>query len=302
MNIAKKTAFPLLLCMALLTGCSGTTQSDAELPPIDSLIAEEQPSQPETAPTYTGRIYYASDHGTVAPGSMTRLQAELEAAGNTWQADALAAVPATSDTILLLNAPSEDITQADADALDAFFDAGGHLLLVMPANEAPVRYKYLERVLEEYCIRMDYDLVTDAAEGHSVKDTNAVLMQRIDLPEGMHMAESAYSTPLLMDNVRSFAFFYNEGYGSIKMDALLETDTTAVGTPCGGTEEDPEVFENMPLMTMLYAYDDKRLNSSVVAIGSGDFLTDVKYDEPLSEAPRTLLTSSIEWMIWLNNR
>ena len=297
----KKTAIPLLLCLAMLTGCS-STPSEAELPPIDSVISDEQGSQPETVPSYTGLIYYATDHGTPDPAEMTRLQQDLEAEGNTWQAGTLASVPAATDTVLVLNAPDEDITEADLTALDAFFDVGGHMLLLMPANEAPVRYKYLERALEEFCIRMDYDLVTDDAEGHSVSGTNAVLMTCIGTPEGMTVGEAAYTKPLLMDNVRSFAFFYNEGYGSIKMDALLETDTTAVGTPYGGTEEDPEVFENTPLITMLYARDDKRLNATIVAVGSGDFLTDVRYDDPLSETPRTWVTSAVEWMFWTNNR
>ena len=295
----KRILIPLLLCAALLTGCSGNSQSEAELPPMDSLIQEEQP---QAAPSYTGLIYYVTDHGTPDPAQMKRLQADLEAEGHTWQADVLAKVPAASDTILVLNAPAEDITEQDLKALDTFFDAGGHMLLLMPANDTQMRYKYLERALEEYCIRMDYDLVTDAAEGHSIKGTNAVLINSIPAPEGMSPGEAAYTAPLMMNDVRSFSFFYTEGYGSIHMDALLETDVTAVGTPFGGVEEDPETFEGKALMTMLYAYDDKRNNASVVAVGAADFLSDAKYDDTFSEKPRTWVTAAITWMVWLNNR
>ena len=295
----KRTILPLLLCAAMLTGCSGTTTSQAELPSLDSMIGEE-PTQ--AVPSFTGQIYYATDHGTPDPALMKRWQADLEAKGHTWQADVLADVPAATDTVLVLNAPAEDITQQDVDALDALFEAGGHMLLVMPANEAPVRYKFLERVLETYCIQMDYDLVTDSAEGHSVADSGAILMNMIGTPEGMPLSAQAAAPPLLMDDVRSFSFFVSDNYGSIHMDAMLETYDTAVGTPCGGTEEDPETFENKTLMTMVYAYDDLRQNSSVVAVGSGDFLLDAGYDEALSAKPRDWVTASITWMIWLNNR
>ncbi|MCR4647055.1 MAG: hypothetical protein K5695_16880 [Oscillospiraceae bacterium] len=295
----KKLLIPLLLCAALLTGCSGNTQSEASLPDLDSMISEEtQPAQK----VYAGLIYYATDHGTVDAAGMTSWKAELETMGNTWKADALASVPAASDTILVLNAPTEDINQNDLNALDALFDAGGHMLLVLPANESEVRYKYLERALEEFCIRMDYDLVTDPAEGHMLEGSNAVLMSRIGTPDGMSLDEKYYSAPLMLDNTRSFSFFYNEGYGSIKMDGFLETDITAVGTPCGGTEDDPETFEGKALKTMLYARDEDRGNASVVALGSGSFLTDAKYSDALSEQPLGWVTATIPWMIWLNNR
>ena len=295
----KKRLIPLLLCVAALTGCSGNTQSDASLPPLDSMIAEE--TQPATEKTYAGLIYYVTDHGTVDAAGMTSWKADLETMGNTWKSDVLASVPAASDTILVLNAPTEDITQNDLNALDALFDAGGHMLLVMPANASEVRYKYIERALEEFCIRMDYDLVTDPAEGHTAEN-NAVLMTRIGTPDGMSLDEKYYSAPLMLDNARSFSFFYNEGYGSIKMDGFLETDITAIGTPCGGTEDDPETFEGTTLKTMLYARDEQRLNASVVAVGSGSFLTDAKYSDPLSEQPLGWVTATVPWMIWLNNR
>ena len=71
----KNRLIPLLLCVAALTGCSGNSQSEAELPPMDSLIQEEQP---QAAPSYTGLIYYVTDHGTPDPAQRFFFAEDLE--------------------------------------------------------------------------------------------------------------------------------------------------------------------------------------------------------------------------------
>lgn len=304
----KKKLLPLMLFCAILTGCSSEApQTTVSLPPLepeteaaaesDAQSADETAAQSETE--QGGLVYYVTDLGTQDPEQFTAFRANMSA-HYMWQNGELADVPAASDTLLVLNAPAEDLTQSDLDALDALFDAGGHMLLLMPASDAPLRYKYLERALEEFSVRMDYDCITDETDGRFSGQSTTVLMDKIGTPEGMYVDEALNAKPLFLSNARSFHFFYTDDYTNIRQDAMLETGAGAVGTPCGGTEEDPETFTGEQLMTMLWSRNNSRGNASIVAVGSNSFLMDGSFDH--TEPSVAWLLASVSWQIWNNNR
>lgn len=298
----KRKLIPLLLFAAILTGCSSEpVQSTVSLPPLEteSSGSEAAPSSEEvTEPArLTGLIYYADDHGTRDPAQLSGFSAAMESTGRTWQTGSIADVPAAPDTLLVLDAPAEDITQSDLAAVDALLDAGGHMLLLLPANEAPVRYKFLERVLEDYSVRIDYDVVTDETPGRSSGGTGNVLMEQVAVPEDMSIPEDIAAKPLFLEDVRSFHFFYIDDYTYIRQDAILEAGSSAVGTPCGGIEDDPETFEGEQLMTMVWSRNQQRGNSSIVAIGADSFLADGSFDAGEPSPAAVYVMAAVNWLM-----
>ncbi len=290
----KKKLISILLLAAMLTGCSSqtTVQTEREPETLDAALSTEP------APVQiSGLVYYITDHGTADPSDVSSFASQLQETGYTWETGSITDIPAAPDTVAVLNTPTEDITQADLDTLDSMLDAGGHILLLLPSSEEPVRFKYLERLLEEYCIQLDYDLVTETDPSRIYNDDDTfVYMEQIGTPDGMSVAQAVFDQPLYLRNARSFHFYYRDNYSAIKQDAMLESGTSAVGTPCGGTEDDPETFEEEQLITMLYSRNDQRLNSSIVTVGSADFLLDTYYHEPTSETIQAWVFAAVQWM------
>lgn len=292
----KKKLISILLLTAMLTGCSSETTVQPEREP-ETLSTDAALSTETTAMPISGLVYYITDHGTAAPSAVSNFAAQLQETGYTWETGTITDIPAAQDTVAVLNTPTEDITQAELDALDSVLDAGGHVLLLLPSSEEPVRFKYMERLLEEYCIQLDYDLVTETDSSRTYNDNESfVFMEQIGTPDGMSIAQAISDQPLYLHNARSFHFYYRDNYSAIKHDAMLESGTSAVGTPCGGTQDDPETFEGEQLITMLYSRNDQRLNSSIVAVGSADFLLDTYYEEPTSEIMQTWIFAAVQWM------
>lgn len=287
---------PILLLAVTLTGCSGQTTVQPETEP-ETLSTDTILSTEPVSAAVSGLVYYITDHGTTDPTAVSRFAAQIQETGYTWETGTITDIPAAQDTVAVLNTPTEDITQEDLEMLDSVMDAGGHILLLLPSSEEPIRFKYLERLLEEYCIQLDYTRITETDSTRTYEDNEAfVLMEQIGTPDGMSVAAATFEQPLYLRNARSFHFYYRDNYSAIKHDALLESGTSAVGTPYGGVQDDPETFENEQLITMLYSRNDQRLNSSIVAVGSADFLLDTCYDEPTSDIMHTWIFAAVQWM------
>ena len=283
----KRKLFAILSAAVLmLCGCSQTpagTNSTAEtLPPL-------------TEAPKPALVYYVTDHSTAVLSDVTKFTAAVEAKNCIVQADVFAALPTGAD-LVVLNAPREDLTKEEAEQLNRYMDNSGHLLLLMPADETDTRYKYIERCLERYCIRMDYDRIEETDKTRTLNDDPTFAeIRQVHAPEGMTIYPETAERPLYLHNCRSFHFETLENFHDLRLDAILETAFSAVGKPCGGVADDPLTFENEQLMTMLYSRDTMHGNGFMVVSGASDFLLDENYDLETSKSAQDYIFAAIGW-------
>ena len=278
--------FAILSAAALmLCGCSQK--------PAQPEITETLPPMTETP--QPALVYYVTDHGTAPTDQVTKFAAAMEAQNCTVQADVFASLPTGTD-LVVLNAPRADLTKEEAAQLDRYMDNGGHLLLLIPADETDTRYKYLERSLERYCIRMDYDRIVET-DKNRMQDGDPAFpeIRQVHAPEGMTIVPETAERPLYLRNCRSFHFESLENFHDLRLDALLETAVSAVGEPCGGIADDPVTFEHEQLMTMLYSRDTTHGNGFMVVAGASDFLLDENYDLTSSKSAQDYVFAAVGW-------
>ena len=282
----RHTLFAILSAAVLmLCGCSQK--------PAEPEITETLP--PMTEAPQPALVYYVTDHGTAPTSQVTKFTAALEAQSCIVQADVFASLPTGAD-LVVLNAPREDLTKEEAAQLDRYMDGGGHLLLLMPADETDTRYKYLELSLERYCIRMDYDRITETDKNRQQGGDPAFPeIRQVHAPEGMTIEPETAERPLYLHNCRSFHFENGENFHDLRCDAILETAVTAVGEPCGGIADDPLTFTNEQLMTMLYSRDTTHGNGFMVVSGASDFLLDENYDLDSSKSAQDYVFAAVGW-------
>ncbi len=277
----------------MLTGCStsqneSVTESATE--PVEETSAEV--IKPE------GIVYYVTDHATTDTAQISSLIAEVTDIGYTWQEDSLLNMPSDC-MVLFINSPQEDITSEELTFLDSYLDNGGRILLMMPPDEREVRYKYIERLLEKYCIEMDYDIVTETdSQRIWDNDPEFIRLDQIEAPRNLPLGENTVNLPAFMHRARSFHMVYGDNYSAIKQDAMLQSSATAVGIPCGGVQDDPITYENEQLITMMYSRDDTRHNSIIAVAGSSDFLLDENYTAQTSTAVHDWVLGTVYFLVY----
>lgn len=288
------------LLAALLTGCQqAEPQEPQNLQSIPDRSAPDMDKVQEalstTEETKPGLVYYITDHETVSTSDVSHFLTFLEETGYTLETDTLMKLPIEADAVIL-NSPREDITAEELAYLDSYMDEGGHILFLMPADERELRYKNLELLLDEYCIEMDYDILSETLLMNTInEDPEHLQMTEIGEPTGMVI--NVQNMPLYMHQARSFHLVFRDNYSAIKQDAMLETLETAIGTPYGGTEDDPLSYEGEQIMTMVYSRNDQRMNSTIIAVGSSDFLLDENCTADSSLRMLEWTYASIDWFV-----
>ncbi len=284
----KRRLSAILFAAAML--CCGCSQA-----PADSTVTETETLPEMTEPPVPAVVYYVTDHDTVSTGSVTSFQSVVEEKGYTFRDGELDALPANAD-LVVLNAPRTDLTSEEVTQLDSYMAEGGHLMLLMPADETETRYKYLERFLEEYCITMDYDILRETDKNNQLDgDAYHPLIKQISAPDGMTIIPETAERPLYLNRCRSFHFLVKDNFTNIRQDAMLESAETAVGEPCGGVADDPVTYENVMLMTMIYSRDTTKHNAFVVCVGASDFLDDANFSLDTSKSAQDYVFAAIDW-------
>ncbi len=288
----KKTSILSLFCVLLAlasAGCKANETAD------DSMETTEAASQEETIVRTLG---YITGHGETDTAELTKMFAQLETDGYTWETLTLTEIPAALGG-LILSDPKEDLTREELSALDEYMDAGGQVLLLMPASDADTRFKYLEQFLEEYCIALDYQIVSETSSVNMVNDDPYFLTgSLVSYPSGMTLYSDNVTTfSPFMRNARCFHIVYGESYNASLIDCMVQTGDTAVGTPWGGVEDDPLTYEGEALDLMVYSQNKDRSYSAVVAVGSNDFLLDEHYDEETSKCMTDFIYSTLDWFM-----
>lgn len=274
-----------MLLTAMFGGCSNTGN------PAESQV---QPTT-ETA-IVSQNICYVSGNDTVDAAKLSSFRSQLEADGCNWSEKSLTELPEDTD-VVILNAPKQDLTKEEYEKLDAYADQGGHVLLLMPADDGNVRYKNLARFLEPYCMVLDYDRVRETDDTRMTEgDPYRIQGDFITRPNFMPVYSEIEDTgkPIL-HNARSFYFIVHDLVSRVKQDAMIKSSATVIGEPFGGTEDDPVTYEGTSLNLMGYARDETRNNSAVVFVGANDFLNDENYAIPTSAYMVSLMHSTMGW-------
>lgn len=285
---------------ALLTGCRQTAGevSVIEENPATEHIIETYPAETylPLIPAESQMVYYLDGHGTMDAGELSKFTSDLAEMNFVWNVCDFESIPADAD-MLILNSPTEDITSEEMKRFDSFLDDGGRILFLLPANDSPVRYNHIEQILEKFCIIMDYDCITET-EGYRMNDDTAewVMLDYLSRPSTMSMyLESTLDGTPFVRHARSFQISGGTHFQELRVDALLRTADTAVGTPFGGEFDDPLSYENQPLPVMLYSYDDTRNTCAVVVVGANSFLTDSEYMSPSSQTMTEWIYTILNW-------
>lgn len=273
----------LLLALSCLTaGCARTAVKPDSQPVSEAL--------PVT-------LCYLEGHGTADPDELSAFSQQLKDDGYTWETSGFSDFSADAD-VLIICGPTEDITETEFSAIDSYLDGGGRILLCMPAAEDPVRFKYLDKILAEFCIEMDYNIVSETDDSRTYRqDPYWVQTDMLSYPTTMTLySDDTINYPAYFRNARSFRITCFENFSALRLDTMLCTADTARGTPFGGMEKDPISYENEPLALMAYSYDDTRNTCALVAMGSYEFLTDALYHERSSIGSLAWTYSALGWL------
>lgn len=276
----------LLVLSCLAAGCSKTEP----LPEASQPVTDASPVTP-------GILCYLEGHGTADPDDLSSFSQQLESDGYTWETSGFSDFSTDAD-ILIICGPTEDITETELSAIDSYLDKGGRLFFCMPAYEEPIRFKNIEKLLAEFCIEMDYNLVHETDDSRTYKqDPYWVQTDMLSCPSTMTLySDDAVNYPAYFRSARSFRITCFENFSDLRLDTMLITAGTSRSTPFGGTEKDPISYEDQCLPLMAYSYDDTRNTCALVVMGSYEFLTDELYSERSSIGSLAWTYSALSWL------
>lgn len=266
----------------------------------------------------TGReikMYFLTGHGEKQLDTdYTKLKRDLAARNYIAETLDLTSSNSVPDdaAIVILAAPKNDISDSELKALNDYLDKGGNICFWMSPNEAELDYVNIEKLLKDYNIGMDYDIVEETDQRFTIPNYPtsfkcAIVVADestdIDITSELKQVESQGATPIMTDT-RSFVQIYGEGNNSTHVFAggLLETidmigdgSSTAIGKPVGGAKP-RETLGNSVLELAMYSTDTDRADSKVMVIGTAEFIDDENYDQAYSIVPVNLQLSVFSWM------
>lgn len=280
----------LCLCLLLPAAFGGCSENTADSSALETM--------PATEPAVSRNLCYITGNGTTPAADLQNFSAQLETDGYTWNECTLSAIPADTDAVIL-NSPTQDITKEELDSLKAYMDEGGHLLLLLPAYEEEIRFKYLSRFLEEYCLSFDYNRISETDPSRTIGDDPYYIQSDyITRPDNMPLYSSAQDSGIVyLKDARSFHALYQDHIGRISQDVVLKTSASVIGEPYGGAEDDPLTYEDTALDVMGYARYEENANASVFYVGASDFLEDANYSAETSAAPTAWVHSALAWFM-----
>ena len=249
----------------------------------------------------TPTVYFLSGHGEKSLDSYTRFTTNLTNYNyaakelNLSEADA---VPEDA-ALVLVAAPTKDITDAESEKLNAYLDNGGNISLLMSPNGGSFVYTNLEKIMKDYGFYMDYDRVYETNNNYHISG-DAYTIQ-CELNELEDDSEATDLTSALVDQglytfmPESRSFRYNDEGGKYTIAPLITSYDSAVGEPYGGTSDDPEE-ESGQLLLAAHSTSVGRNDSKMVVFGNAEFIDDEHVSDDTVIVPVYLFLSTISWM------
>jgi hypothetical protein len=280
------------------------------------------------ASNFTPTLYFLTGHGEQSlEDNYTQLIANLSNynyAAKTLDLSQETAVPDDA-AILVEAAPTEDITDAEKEMIDDYLDKGGNITFLMSPVKDNIKFSNIEDIMAEFCIAMDYDRVYETDSSlHADGDAYTIMCNLTEVSDDEDTTDDEYSeyiditavntstdssidlTSGLIDNgfdtympeSRSFYEVYTENFSTMSLNTLITANTTAVGEPYGGINDDPDDITNEVngLTLAMYSMDNSRNEAKIVCFGSADFITDDSLEDGYFVNPVYLLLSTVSWM------
>lgn len=204
--------------------------------------------------------------------------------------------------IIIIAAPSSDITEHEADKLNAYLDEGGNISVMLSPNGGEFDYDNLQEVIDPFCIDIDYDYIRETDGEYHISGDDTTIMctlteqdEEADLYADMaSLIDSDFIT--YMPKSRSFSFdTNNENINSVETGILMTSSATAVGEPYGGTY-DSDPIEGYELEIAVYSEDKSRNNAKVALFGNAEFIDDENIQDVSYLSSYYVYLSTITWM------
>lgn len=252
-------------------------------------------------------VYFLTGHGEK---SLTKDYTQLSKIlnGSNYQTKELNLV--TEDAIpndaaiVIVAAPKSDISDAEKSKIETFMDGGGNLSLLMSPNDDDIEYTNIEDLMHQYGLAMDYNIVSETdSSKHVSGDKNKLMVNLVDVSDTEDenivdlTSETIAKESIIpyMTASRSFYQYQTENISDLTVCPLIETYDTALGTPYGGVEVDPDKTAGI-LYLGAYSQDRTRNDSKMVVMGNAEFIDDENVQDTYVIAPVTIYSMTIGWM------
>lgn len=247
-------------------------------------------------------VYFTTGHGEINAGSyLTEAAAALNR--NAYEVKSLVllqeGIPEDAD-ILILASPSEDLTDAEIEDLEAFMGKGGKVMVtvdpLLTSNE-PV-LKKLNAFVNQYGIDISNNYVVEENSGYYLTDNPMYLIPRyssheITLPIGNE--EKMVILPL----ARGLGMVdYDEK--TTNLEVLLQTSEKAwarnnmENTSAVRTGDDIEGPIPLGFAAQKSNLETREISSRLVVFGDSNFMTDGNFD---MQANAQLFMNSVDWLL-----
>lgn len=210
--------------------------------------------------------------------------------------------------IIIAAAPKTDIADSEKAKIESFMDRGGNLSLLMSPNDSDKNYDNLDDIMHRYGIGMEYNIISETDSSKHVSGNENQIMVNlvdvsslddeniVDLTSSVIDLTNKISIPPFMPASRSFYQYQSENISDLTVCPLIETYDSAVGTPYGGEDIDPDKIAGL-LYLAAYSKDRTRNDSKLVVMGNAEFIDDENFsDDDFVIVPVMLYLNTITWM------
>lgn len=253
---------------------------------------------------FTPTVYFLTGHGEKSlTKDYTQFKKNLENYNYMAKSLNLSEVNAVPDdaALIIVPAPTTDITTDEKDKLDSYLDNGGNLSLLMSPNGGKFNYTNLDAIMKDFSIVMDYDKVYETDSANHVSGDNTTIQCELvkieDDSEAADLTSALMNEGLVtfMPESRSFYFTYDSNFSNLKASDLIKTYSSAVGEAYGGTD-DIESIKDTQLSLAAFAENNSRNQSKLVVFGNAEFIDDTNVSSDYVIVPVYLYLSTISWM------
>ncbi len=254
---------------------------------------------------YLPAVYFLTGHGEKdmesSYASLSSLMKSKNYQAKNLNLSDVETVPEDAE-IIIVAAPTTDITKQEKDKLSAYLDEGGSISVMLSPNGGEFDYENLQLLLDPFCLEIDYDYVRETDSNYHVSGEDTTIQCTIveqDESSALYadiysLIESEFLT--YMPESRSFNIdTNNENIQSVVTGTLLSSSATAVGEPYGGTY-DSDPIEGSELALAVYSEDKSRNNAKATLFGNAEFIDDTHIQDISYLSSYYVYLSTITWM------
>ena len=246
----------------------------------------------------TPTVYFLKGHDEAPFSDYALMQSKLKASNYTSkELDLSKEDKVPEDAVLIIMAaPKKDISDDEAEKLNAYADNGGCMSFWMSPNEATLEYDNIEEIMASYGLAMDYNKVYETSDSYYIDDKYKVAAELIDVESGFNkeLIEIYKDYYVIMPASRSFYAANSEKEG-LTVEPLIQTYDSAESEACGGTKLSPSLPKGY-LYLAAKSEDASRNNSKLVVMGNAEFINDENLATTYTILTVQMYMTTVSWM------